>query len=292
MSQGKNDEENEKRLSPVLMAGDAIIVIDNCDRPVEGDFLCSMLTQEIVQARILGRSERIKLPSNALVLATGNNLTLSGDVTRRAVICRMDAEVERPDSRQFEFDPRELAHTDRPALVVAGLTILRAYIAAGRPCPLNKIGSFEDWNQIREPLVWLDRADPADTRQLVLGNDPRKNELVELLRAWRGCFGQKEMTLSEVRAYCEQRLDNPERALLYRLLIDQTGKPVFSAKSIGRHLRRHIDRVVADMALKQRDGSNGAVWRVDAVGDQFNFDTSRATQLDSANCPVDHPDFF
>ena len=69
----------------------------------------------------------------------------------------------------------------RAELVVAGLTVLRAYISAGRPCPLDKIGSFEDWNLVRECMVWLDRADPADTRQYVLGSDPRKTDLVEVL---------------------------------------------------------------------------------------------------------------
>lgn len=78
MSQGKTAEEQEKRLSSVLMAGDLVIVIDNCDRPIEGDFLCSMLTQEWVQPRILGKSEVKRLATRSLVIATGNNPILSG----------------------------------------------------------------------------------------------------------------------------------------------------------------------------------------------------------------------
>ena len=92
MSQGKTEEEDEKRLATVLHEGDAVIMLDNCERVVQGDFLCSMLSQEKVQARILGKSERRVLPSTATVLATGNNLTLAGDVTRRAVICRTQRE--------------------------------------------------------------------------------------------------------------------------------------------------------------------------------------------------------
>src|SRR5690606_18202855 len=77
MSQGKSDEENEKRLSSVLMAGDPVIVIDNCDRPIEGDFLCTMLSQEKVKPRILGRSEVANVPTGSLVVATGNNIELA-----------------------------------------------------------------------------------------------------------------------------------------------------------------------------------------------------------------------
>lgn len=275
MSQGKSVEEDEKRLSTLLMAGDPIILLDNCDLPVEGDFLCSMLTQEMVQARILGRSERMRLPSNALVIATGNNLTLAGDVSRRAVLCRMDAGVERPDSRQFNFNPRDVARDRRTELVVAGLTVLRAYIAAGRPSPLPKIGSFEEWNLIREPLVWLGRADPADTRSQVLANDPRKADLVELLAAWRGCFGDGEQTLAKVRVYCEEDAADAARGLLWNLLVDQTGRGAFSTKSIGRHLKRHVDRVVQGMALRRRDTNVGSLWRVERSGDQRTIDYGR-----------------
>jgi len=56
------------------MAGDPIISIDNCERPITGAFLCSMLTETEVQARILGLSERRLLPNNSLVIANGNNL--------------------------------------------------------------------------------------------------------------------------------------------------------------------------------------------------------------------------
>ncbi len=127
LSQGKTAEEDEKRLATVLFAGDPVIHIDNCEQPISGDFLCSMLTQEVVQARILGLSERRVLPSTALVLASGNNLTFAGDTCRRAVVCRLDANVERPDTREFDFDCHAEVLASRPELVVAGLTILRAY---------------------------------------------------------------------------------------------------------------------------------------------------------------------
>ena len=128
MSQGKSEDEDEKRLSTVLFAGDPVIHIDNCERALVGDFLCSMLTQEVVQARVLGYSERRVLPSTALVLASGNNLTCVGDVSRRTVVCRLDAEVERPDTRAFDFDCHQEVLDQRPHLVIAGLTILRAAV--------------------------------------------------------------------------------------------------------------------------------------------------------------------
>lgn len=254
MSQGKNDEENEKRLSSVLMAGDQVIVIDNCDRAIEGDFLCSMLTQEMVQPRILGKSEMRRLPTRCLVLATGNNLVLSGDVTRRALVCRLDAGVERPDQRQFRFDPREEALARRPQLVAAGLTILRAYISAGHPNPMSKIGSFESWNVVREALVWLGCHDPADTRDRILADDPQKAVLLDLLRLWRQALPDQRVTLTELASLPDH--DGDVRKLIEELTAN-TRQPGFNARSVGRFLAKHIDRVVGGLALRAEADSSG-----------------------------------
>ncbi len=115
-----------------------------------------MLIRERVCLRILGNPEMRTLPTHCLVLATSNSLTLSSDVTRRALICLMDPGMERPDQRQFGFDPRAEARAKRPQLVMAGLMVLHAYIEAGGPQPLDKIGSFVDWNLVREAIVWSD----------------------------------------------------------------------------------------------------------------------------------------
>lgn len=256
MSQGKSDEENEKRLSSVLMAGDQVIVIDNCDRPIEGDFLCSMLSQEMVQPRILGKSETRRLPTRCLVLATGNNLVLSGDVTRRTLLCRMDAGVERPDQRQFGFDPREEALVQRPQLVAAGLTILRAYIAEGRPNPMEKIGSFEHWNLVREALVWLGCHDPADTRDRILAEDPQKAVLLDLLRLWRDALGDRWVLLKEIEKLAGEDGDGLVNELVQELA-DSTPRGNFNARSVGKFLAKQIDRVAGGLILRAEPHPSG-----------------------------------
>lgn len=260
-SMGKNEEEFTKQLSVVLRAGDPLVVFDNQSLPIQGDFLCSALTQELVQARILGKSERMLLPSNCLILATGNNLQLAGDVSRRAVICRIDSGEERPDKRQFEFDPRVLAAEHRPQLVVAALTAMRAYIAAGRPAPLAKIGSFEDFNLVREALVWLGHADPAETRAAVFDNDPIRDTITELLREWRKLFGGDPLTMSSLHQLW--LTDQAKYGPLISLITDLTGRPIFNARSAGRKLMGLKDRVVGGLVLRRwGDSEQGAAWQV------------------------------
>jgi hypothetical protein len=266
LSQGFNGEEDQKRLSSVLMAGDQVIVMDNCERPIQGDFLCSMLTQERVRPRILGKSEMRTLPTRCLVLATGNNLTLSGDVTRRALICRMDPGMERPDQRQFSFDPRAEARANRPHLVMAGLTALRAYIGAGRPQPLDKIGSFEDWNLVREAIVWLGHDDPADTRERILADDPAKAVLLDLLRLWWSALQDRPVTLAQLAAMADKQGRGPAQELVAEL-IATTRYQHFNARSVGRFLAKHVDRIVGGLVLlSETDGSGVKAYRVRDIG--------------------------
>ena len=256
MTQGKTAEEDEKRLSSVLMAGDPVIVIDNCVRPLEGDFLCSALSQEFVSTRILGRSEITRVATNVLILATGNNLAIAGDVSRRALICRLDTNTENPERLQFDFDPRAYALERRPELVAAGLTILRAYIAADRPAPLPSLGSFEDWNYIREALVWLGEADPLDTQQTIAKDDPTKGDLVELLHQWRAAFLDQEKSCADLNWLLAA---SPSEAVagVINALINRTGRRDFNSRSVGRHLAKHVDRIVAGLVLRSRPDPSG-----------------------------------
>ena len=105
IAQGEDREEAEKRLSTLLMRGDPIIAIDNCEAPLEGVLINQALTQTRVELRILGLSKAMTARCASLITATGNNLIVKGDLTRRAVIGRLDPKVARPELRQFDYDP-------------------------------------------------------------------------------------------------------------------------------------------------------------------------------------------
>ncbi|WP_431285593.1 hypothetical protein ACQW02_12655 [Humitalea sp. 24SJ18S-53] len=199
IAQGKTEEELEKRLGALLLAGDQVIAIDNCESPLGGEFLCSMLTQRIVRARILGRSEAPELPSNACVTATGNNLVLVGDMTRRAVMCRLDPKHERPELRQFANSPIAEVKADRGRYLVAVLIVLRAYHVAGRPQQADPLGSFEDWSGwVRGALLWLGQADAVHTQETIRANDPRLDALTAVLSQWSLHLGHRRATARNI----------------------------------------------------------------------------------------------
>lgn len=199
IAQGKTEEETEKRLGAVLLAGDTVIAIDNCEAPLGGDFLCQMLTQPIVKARILGKSEAPELPANAIVTATGNNLVLIGDMARRALLCQLDPKCERPELRVFDHDPVQLVHAKRAEYLVAALTVLRAFHVAGRPKQREPLGSFAGWSLwVRDALIWLGQADPVATLDTVREHDPKLDALIAVATQWWEVVGTSRVSVQDI----------------------------------------------------------------------------------------------
>lgn len=199
IAQGKSEEEMEKRLGAALIAGDVLIAIDNCEEPLGGELLCQTLTQTSLKVRILGKSVNAEVPSNAAVFATGNNLTLEGDMTRRAIRATLDAGVERPELRAFDRDPLAMVTAQRGDYVTAGLTVLRAYHIAGRPEMRAPLGSFTDWSRwVRDALIWLGEADPCETMEGMRGADPKLEALTTVLEQWREVIGMDRVSVREI----------------------------------------------------------------------------------------------
>ncbi|MGH3099581.1 MAG: hypothetical protein ACRDPU_01215, partial [Thermoleophilia bacterium] len=57
-----------------------IAVIDNIERPLKSDALCSILTEPLFKDRLLGATKTVSAPTNATFVATGNNLGIEGDL--------------------------------------------------------------------------------------------------------------------------------------------------------------------------------------------------------------------
>jgi hypothetical protein len=270
--QSATEEEDEKRLTGCLLRGDQQLLIDNCERPLTGRFLCSMTTGAKIDIRVLGRNDDNRsLPNIAFTMATGNNLTIAGDMTRRVVMCTVDSGLERPEERSFDFNPRDEVRSLKPELVVAALTILRAYHVAGRPVKVSPFGDFEDWSWVRGALVWLDKRDPTETREQIKENDPDRATLVEVMDAWDAAVGGDEINTAKIGDENDGTYD-----VLRQRLIDATGRPSWNAIAVGRWLTRHKGRPVAGRMLVQRMVLGSSVWCL--KGGMTEADRGRMTE--------------
>ena len=177
-------EETEKRLNGSALAGHPIIALDNASGTIEGDLLCQITERPLLQLRPLGTSNLIRVTNTFSVLANGNNAVVAADMVRRTIECRLDANMESPETRVFRDDPLAKIKQNRGAYVAAVLTIARAYICAGRPGRLPPLASYEAWSDlVRSPLVWLGRGDPVASMSSLRSLDPARQSRAAVFTA-------------------------------------------------------------------------------------------------------------
>lgn len=189
MAPDEDDTEMRKRITSVVMAGDRLILIDNVIGALGGASLDAALTGDDWQDRVLGTNTTIRLPLTTVWFASGNNVVLKGDMSRRVAHVRLKSPDEAPEERRNLriADLRAHVREHRPRLLVEALTILAGYCAAGRPdMDLPPWGGFEAWSAlVRNALVWVGEADPAAGRsKLRRACDAEAVALVALVTGW------------------------------------------------------------------------------------------------------------
>lgn len=202
-----DEAETEKRIAGLLLAGFPLASLDNCNGELGGDLLCQAIERPLIRIRRLGGSDIVELESRCTLFATGNALRVRGDMTRRTVVCDLDANMERPETRAFRGDPVATVLADRGRYVSACLVIVRAYLAAETPGLLPPIASFDDWSRlVRSALVWLGCADPAQSMEVAREDDPELAELREVVTAWKANLELGDgLTVKELADAAERR---------------------------------------------------------------------------------------
>lgn len=278
---GGDRDEQKKQLFSLLLGGDSIAVLDNISGPMSSDQLCSILSQETIKDRVLGESREITVPTTVTWFATGNKLIIQGDLSTRALKIEIDPAVERPEERSFSKNLLEWTPQHRPRLVVAALTILRAFVVAGRPQgDLKPFGRFEEWSLlVRAALVWLGEADPCATRLQVEEDDPVRLQLTGFLRAWHEAVGTERITGPKLVALAKElanptshwsdgRNERPEPnpSLLNRLLEIAGERGVINNRRLGRWLLSYSGRIEGGFKVvkmtNQKDGEENQYWQV------------------------------
>jgi Bifunctional DNA primase/polymerase, N-terminal len=265
ISQGKTEEEMEKRLGAALISGDQIISLDNCDRELSSAFLCQALTQQRLKIRLLGYSRHVDTPITSTFFATGNNLEISNDLTRRTLLCRMDAGVERPETRRFKSNVLEVARDKRGALVAAILTVLRAWHHGATAIGAEPLGGFEAWSfRVRSPILWLDYEDPCASITTVRASDPHREVLNTVLVQWEENLGTaNSFTIQEVIARAINDRDF-FGALAAVAISKQSGS--ISNDRLGRWLNKNDGKIVNKLKLSKMGIKAGyPLWQVSSV---------------------------
>lgn len=261
-------EELRKALFASLLAGDRTIGFDNLGNGVKvrSSILCAFLTADTYSDRRLGASDVPSVPNRSVVSLTGNNITPVGDLARRSIVIRLDADTTDLRGRRFRIpDLRAHVAANRPALLIAALTILRAHSLAGSPSETTPLPSFEKWSRFaRDPLIWLGMADPVSTQ-----DDEAEDEVAPLGEAFRliaehPMIGEKEFTAADLAQAVDPLFDgDPLRAA-----IEGAGcSAATDVKRIGWWLREMRDRNAGGFKLVRCGKAHGAGhrWRLRRV---------------------------
>ena len=178
---------------------------------LRSDILASAITERPARVRLLGRSQMVPLNASAMVILTGNGLTVSEDLARRFIAVDLDPGTEDPEARRFTTDIRIEVTKNRDSLLAAALTIwrwgrIRPDLPAGRP-----LGSFEQWSRwVRDPLLALGCKDPAERVGEAKERDGRRQVITDLFLMWWTKHGSKPMPAADLHEDVKSIID-PQR---------------------------------------------------------------------------------
>ena len=280
-AQTMDEEEERKRLLTIALAGDTAVHIDNVTAPLGSASLDLALTAPTFSDRILGTQQSREAPMHAVFFCSGNNMVFQGDMARRVLPIDLDPKTERPEERDdFRYSPLlPWVLKERPVLVMAALTILKAYFVAGCPSQhIKPLGSFEEWSTlVRQALIWAGEADPCDGREHIEAeSDPEYEALNSLLTAWYARYHSDPKTVKQLKEDLDGRtvrdeetgrwIVHPDWRDLHSALVvlDKHGREV-NAQSSGKALRTGKGRIVDGKRLVmagEDSHSKAKLWRV------------------------------
>ena len=201
---GQTDRaETEKRITAAVIAASPLFVVDNVTSRVGGGPLESAITSGVWSGRRLGVSEQVELAMRMVIMVTGNNVTMSPDMTRRSLQCFLDPDVERPELRETfkHSNLRAVVAARRGNLVHAALTIVHVYRTLNRPAVrTTALGSFEAWAElIRDALVFAGASDPAETQRVLREEaDTEGQAWASVIHILYATYGGDEFSASQV----------------------------------------------------------------------------------------------
>lgn len=280
----EDDDEMRKRISALLSEGASGILLDNISRTIALPSLDAVLTADVWSDRVLGSTASLKVPARAVWWATGNNIQLGGDLSRRTLHIRLESSLENPEERSGFRHPDLLSwvRQERRRLVACGLTMLRAAVVAGViPNRETLWGSYESWSCIVPPvLAWLGMPSVFVARASVdAALDEEKLALATLIDGLRRLcpIRDAERGIEPISArtivdtlYPSGGTNGPDGYEVLRDAIEQETRTMSGkrpeARRVGKWLQKVRGRVVDGWSVQRHEGPNHtAVWRAEPV---------------------------
>jgi len=251
------EEETRKRLGALAAGGVTLAIIDNLRAGAawDSDCLNNSITSGSVVDRQLGSNSAASLTPRRFItqlLATGNNVTAAGDLADRC----LTVELETIDANRREIstdgytigEASRYAQRHRPELLAAALTMLSAYIKAGRPSTAGAAwGNFDEFVGLVVGAVrWAIGTDPlADRVTMAQRADPVASALLALCHNWFPAFGDLPITAKTI-ADRTAAPDADDKLSAIGEALAVLGCAKATGHAVGKTLQRFMNRIIAD----------------------------------------------
>jgi len=283
MSPANDDDEWRKRITSALAGAPGAILIDNIARVFASPDLAAALTTLEWADRLLGQSRIVRFPVRCVWVATGNNITLSTEIARRSVRIRLNPQQDQPWERQglcFRHpDLHAWVTHSRGALVGAALTLVNAWLAAGRPAGKKTIGSYEEWSRLMGGILTVAGIPDflANTHEFYEAADTEAAVQRRLVAAWWAAFEEAEVGTAELFPVAET-----VEGLSFGRSTSERGQRT----ALGSYVAKMKDRVYGDYRVaKGSVRDNRQLWRLQRSGGTPTPTTG--THHDTDNRPND-----
>ena len=154
---GHSVDEMAKGLSAAVSTSTGVVLIDNATGTLDDPEWNRYATAEVWEARRLGRNDvTVRASRRYLVdILTANNLLLTTESAGRVCISRLDAGMEHPEDRSFQWVPTERAKMNRRHFVEAVVGLVHHWLEnGGEPeSGLDGWGGFEEWRDMTAAIL-------------------------------------------------------------------------------------------------------------------------------------------
>jgi hypothetical protein len=202
------NEEMRKMITALALEGTRITLLDNVTGILGCASLDNAITGSVRSDRLLGLSETTGDLSVRMVwFATCNHGKLGADLPTRSLLCRLATTYEYPEDRS-DFDHPDLlgyVQANRAGLLIDALTILHAYVLAGRPSPVKPWVRFASWSDlIASAVYWVTGCNPRDVCEDIKAEDQAHEVERDLLVQLSFLLSMKPLTAAEVLTRARQ----------------------------------------------------------------------------------------
>lgn len=253
------DEERDKRVIGLLLQGETLLHFDNLPQKINSSALASLLTATTYSGRILGGNNVVNLQNNLTIVASGNNVQVTGEIAKRTIPIMLQPTSANPEMRSDFHHPdlREYVKTNREIVLSCLIGLIENWKQAGRPKSKCRLGGFENWSatiggilQINGFTEW--RKSETDWRR---ASNSFGDDMIRFVADWAVTFGEEVVAQADLREIA-QRLE-----IFDDIFTGKTDRGI--ATAFGRMLRRALNLPVSKWYIRSHTSGSSTKWHLE-----------------------------